>query len=346
MKIGITYNIRENVLPEGELDSEQVEEFESPQTINAICSVFESYGLETARLGGDTSIIKKIKTEKPGFVFNIAEGYWGRSREAHIPAILELMNMPYSGSDPLTLALTLDKVTAKKILRQLGILTPNFAVIRKWSELINIEETLNYPLVVKPAWEGSSKGIYNTSKSADRNELRKSVKKLFERYPNQPLLIEEFVAGREFTIAVTGNNYPKILGLMEIRMKDGDKAGFIYSLEAKRNWAEKIEYIIQPNIEKKVQHTLSQNAILAFREFGCRDIARLDFRVSHENQVYLLDINPLPGLTPGYSDLVIMSEKSGITYNRLLMSILSSALSRYGIFSNNFKSIIKQAAVK
>lgn len=334
MKIGITYNLKENVLPEGELDSEQVEEFDSPQTINAICAVFEAYGFKTTRLGGETNIIEKIKTEKPSFVFNIAEGYWGRNREGQIPTILEIMNMPYSGSDPLTLALTLDKVMAKKILRIKGIPTPKFAVIKKWGELINIENRLTYPLVVKPAWEGSSKGIYSTSVSNSRNELRKSVQKLFERYAGQPILVEEFIRGREITVGVLGNSPAKIMGLMEIKMKGGDEDNFIYCLETKRDWLKKVEYIIPPRIEKKLHYALSHNALTAFREFGCRDVARIDFRIGRDNQPYLIDINPLPGLTPGYSDLVIMTQMSGINYSQLIFSILNTAFSRYGISSN------------
>jgi len=346
MKIGITYNLKENLLPLGELDSEQVEEFDTAETIDAVCAVLEGCGLTTVKLGGDINIVDKIKSERPGFVFNMAEGFFGRNREAHIPAILELMNIPYTGSDPLTLALTLDKITAKKLLGQTGILTPNFIVIRQNEDLVNFDDRLRYPLVAKPAWEGSSKGIYTTSKADDLRTIRRNVEFLFEKYPGQPVLIEEFISGREITAAVTGNHPARILGLMEIKPKDNNREDFIYSLEIKRNWRKEVEYVIPPNIDKLTQRSLKQLALAAFREFGCRDIARLDFRVSDENQVYLLDINPLPGLTPGYSDLVIMSEKSGISYNRLLMSILSSALSRYGIFSDNFKSIVKQAAVK
>lgn len=334
MKIGVTYNLKENVLPEGELDSEQVEEFDSPQTINAICRVFEDYRFKTARLGGDANIIETIRTEKPSFVFNIAEGYWGRNREGQIPAILEMMNMPYSGSDPLTLALTLDKVMAKKILHTKGILTPKFAVVKKWGDLMGIANRLHYPLMVKPAWEGSSKGVYYTSVSSNGNELRKSVQKLFEKYIDQPVLVEEFIRGREITVGIHGNNPPKVLGLMEIKMKNENGDSFIYSLEVKRNWLEKVEYIIPPRIERKLQYSISRNALAAFREFGCRDVARIDFRIDRDNQPYLIDINPLPGLTPGYSDLVIMAQRLGISYSRLIYSILNSAFLRYGIVSN------------
>jgi len=334
MKIGITYNLKENLLPLGELDSEQVEEFDSAETIEAVSSVLEGCRLTTVKLGGDINIVDKIKSEKPGFVFNMAEGFFGRNREAHVPAILELMNMPYTGSDPLTLALTLDKITAKKLLHQIGILTPNFTVIKQREDLVNFDDRLRYPLVAKPAWEGSSKGIYTTSMADDLRAIRKNVEFLFEKYPGQPVLIEEFISGREITAAVIGNHPARILGLMEIKAKSENREDFIYSLEIKRNWREEVEYIIPPNIDKSTQRSLEQLALSAFREFSCRDIARFDFRIDNRGQIYLLEINPLPGLSLGYSDLVIMAEGIGIKYGELIISILKSAFQRYEIIVN------------
>jgi len=334
MKIGLAYNLKANVFPLGELDSEQVEEFDSLQTIDAVCSVFEDNGFKTVRLGGDINIIDKIKREKPGFVFNMAEGYWGRNREAHIPAILELMGIPYSGSDPLTLAVTLDKITTKKILRQMGILTPSFSVIKKWDDLINLEGRLNYPLVVKPAWEGSSKGVYAGSKANDKSALARNVEILFSKYPEQPVLAEEFIIGREITAAVIGNDPPKVFNLMEINTKKGNRDDFIYSLEMKRNWKEEAEYVISPDLGKLIEKSLRGIAIAVFIEFDCRDVARIDFRIDNRGRIYLLEINPLPGLAIGYSDLVIMAERSGMKYGELIISILSSAFRRYGIITD------------
>lgn len=339
MKIGITYNLKEQVFPDGELDKEQVEEFDSPQTIDAICSVFEKNGFETVRLGGDISIVDRIKETKPDFVFNISEGYCGRNREAHIPAVLEMLNIPYSGSDPLTLALTLDKIMAKKFALQIGVPTPRFTAVRKINDLANIDNKLQYPLITKPAWEGSSKGIYKTSVVYDFKRLNENVLFLLEKYPGEPILIEEYIRGREFTVAVIGSDSPKILGLMEVVNKINPGSDFIYSLEVKRNWENEVEYIASPNLNPLFIELLRYRAIHAFKEFGCRDIARMDFRISDNNEMYLLEINPLPGLSPGYSDLVIMAEKWGINYDQLIFSILNSAFSRCGVIPEAEKTL-------
>jgi len=205
-KIGITYNLKDPALLPGEVDSEQVEEFDHPETVNALCAVFGKYGFETINLGGDINIVEKIRQERPDFVFNISEGYHGRNRESHVPAILEMMDIPYSGSDPLTLALALDKSMTKKFLAYLGILTPRYILIKTINEIINVKGKLRYPLITKPAWEGSSKGIYDRSKADNRQVLEQNIEYLFDKYPNQPVLIEEYIKGREIAVGIVGNN--------------------------------------------------------------------------------------------------------------------------------------------
>ncbi|MFC1674948.1 ATP-grasp domain-containing protein [Candidatus Omnitrophota bacterium] len=331
MKIGITYNLKEHVIPQGELDSEQVEEFDSPQTIEAICSVLNKEGFSTSALGGGINIIEKLKAEKPDFVFNIAEGYCGRSREGHIPSILEMFNIPYSGSDPLTMSLTLDKLIAKKITSQAGILTPRYVTVKKKEDISGIEGCLTYPLITKPAWEGSSKGIYRDSKAEDRSAIERNVNLLLEKYPEEPVLVEEFIRGKEVTVAVIGNSPARVLGMMGISGKSKANGNFIYSIEAKRNWREEVEYSVPPDIIPSLKARLEECALSAFREFGCRDFARLDFRISEDGNIYLLELNPLPGLSPVYSDIVLMSYRLGLKYEQLIFSILDSAFSRYAI---------------
>ena len=340
MKIGITYNLKDDFIFFAALGSEYIEEFDTLQTIDAICNVFEKNGFKTLKLGGDIDIIDRIKKEKPDFVFNIAEGYRGRNRESHIPSLLEMLHIPYSGSDPLTLALTLDKTMAKRFTVQIGILTPRYIKVEKMDDLLAIEDKLSYPLITKPAWEGSSKGIYNTSKVNDKESLEKNIEFLFEKYPNQPLLVEEYIKGREITVGVIGNGSPRILGIMEIVNKNIPSGDFIYSLEVKRNWRNLVEYVSPPNIDRILEEKIRYYATLAFKEFGCRDFARMDFRISENGEVYLLEINPLPGLSPDYSDLVIMTRKLGIKYEDLIMSILHSAFSRYG-FVKETEELIK-----
>lgn len=330
MRIGITYNLRDAISPDAIINAESCEEFDSPATIDAICGVLEKNKYETVKLGGGLNIIGALKTERVDFVFNIAEGYSGRNRESHIPAILEMLNIPYSGSDPLTLGLTLDKVVTKKIAMQAGIPVPNFQVLTSLKDIPRVENRMRYPLITKPAWEGSSKGIYNSSKVHTKKELETSVKGLLEKYADQPILIEEYIEGREITVGVIGNESPEILGLMEIVNKANPGADVFYSLETKRNWRDLVEYSSPPKLNRICESHIKYRAVAAFKEFGCRDIARIDFRVSEKrNKIFMLEVNPLPGLSPEYADLVIMSRAQGLDYETLVMSILKHAFSRY-----------------
>lgn len=344
MRIGITYNLREEISPQAVLDSESTEEFDTIQTIDAICNVFQKNGYETVHLGSDIGMIEKIKNEKVDFVFNIAEGCSGRNRESYIPAILEMLNMPYFGSDPLTLGLSLDKTMAKKISFCTGIPTPRYKIARRIEDLATVENKLQYPLITKPAWEGSSKGIYNSSKVYDKNELEKNAVILFKKYPDQPVIVEEYIEGREITVGVIGNEPPRVLGLMEIMNKVvSANEDFFYSLEVKRDWKKLADYVSPPDISGLFEKHIKHYAISAFKEFGCRDIARIDFRICKHNKIFMLEVNPLPGLSPEYADLVIMAQKLGIKYENLILSILNHALSRYKLAEENNKKIANTA---
>ncbi|MBU0709997.1 MAG: ATP-grasp domain-containing protein [Candidatus Omnitrophica bacterium] len=337
MRIGIAYDLKSEYLHLEALDGEYVEEFDAPQTIEAISRVLEDNGFEVSKLGGGLDIVERIKEKKPDFVFNITEGYRGRNREAHIPCILEMLNIPYSGSDVLTLSLTLDKIMTKKIAHYARIPTPRYVIVDSMRGLENIGDGLEFPLISKPAWEGSSKGIYNRSLVYDKLSLEKNLVSLFEKYPDQPLIVEEYIKGREFTVGIIGNQNPSILGIMEIRNKAKAGCDFLYSLEVKRNWENEAEYISPPEIPEALKRQFRQYAKSAFVEFGCRDFARIDFRLSQDNRIYLLEINPLPGLSPISSDLVIMEKLLGISYEQLILSILKSAFTRYklsGVLQN------------
>ena len=330
MRIGITYNLKDEPLPTAIINSEWNEEFDTRETIDALSGVFEKNGFKTARLGSGVDIIDRIRKEKIDFVFNMAEGYSGRNRESHVPAILEMLGVPYSGSDPLTLGLTLDKIVTKKIARQARILTPNHCVVKRIEDVANVENVLQYPLILKPAWEGSSKGIYNSSRVLHTRELEEGVKALFKKYIGQPVLVEEYIRGREITVGVIGNDIPRALGLMEIENQKNPGEDFFYSLEIKRDWKNTVSYVVPPKIPESIDRQIRYNAIVAFKEFGCRDIARVDFRISEYNKIFFLEINPMPGLSPDYGDLVIMARKLGVRYGALIMSILNNAFSRCG----------------
>lgn len=337
MRIGITYNLRDEVSPEAILDTEFCEEFDMPDTIDAVSKVLESKGHEVIKLGWGTDIIDRIKKERIDFVFNIAEGYRGRSRESQVPSVLEMLSIPYSGSDPLTLGLSLDKTVAKKIIYQAGIPTPRYHIVTSIDEVPYLENRLKFPLITKPAWEGSSKGIYNSSKVSNKKDLLKNIASLLEKYPSQPVLIEEYIEGREITVGVIGNNPPRILGIMEVINKAAPGEDFFYSLEVKRDWKALVDYEIPKDINTLMDKHIRHYAISAFKEFGCKDIARFDFRVSRDYNIYLLEVNPLPGLSPEYADLVIMSKKVGIEYDELILSILDHAVHRYSTISKDGK---------
>ena len=331
MRIGMTYNLKDEVTPLSVLNKEHNEEYDNMATIDAIGRVLKKRGFEPVNLGGRIDVLDRLRKEEIGFVFNIAEGYYGRNRESIIPAILEMANIPYSGSDPLTMGMTLDKIVSKKILQFARIPNPRYGIVRKSDDIRAVDNNLCYPMITKPAWEGSSKGIYNSSRVNDKKELERNIERLSKKYPKQPILVEEYIKGREITVGVIGNDVPKVLGLMEIVNKKYPGEDFFYSLEVKREWEELVDYVSPPDISQSLSLEIRRLATMAFKEFGCRDIARIDFRISEYNEPYLLEINPLPGLSPQYGDLVIMSQKHGISYEDLIIAILNSAFSRYGI---------------
>ncbi|MBI4372392.1 MAG: D-alanine--D-alanine ligase [Candidatus Omnitrophica bacterium] len=328
MRIGISFNLKSELSASSNREPDDLaEEFDSPQTIEALQAVLTQAGHEVHLLGGDISVLEQIKRLKIEFVFNIAEGFQGRNREAHIPALLELLSVPYSGSDPLGLAATLDKSIAKKVAIALGIPTPKCWVLDAKEDLAQM--VAPFPLFIKPLWEGSSKGIRLSSQVKDRLELEREAMRLFAHYPGVPVLVEEYIKGREFTVGVIGNHPPEIFGMMEIRFQDPKKKDFCYSLEVKRNWRKEVEYIVPPQLIGTQISELEKAAIQLFKAFRLRDVARFDFRMDSKSTLYFLEVNPLPGLSPESGDLVILAQKKGLSYADLILKILNSAFSRY-----------------
>ena len=304
-----------------------LEEFDAEETIDAIREALESEGHEVIKLGGGTHLIDRLKEASVDIVFNIAEGLEGRNREAHIPALLEFLNIPYTGSDPLTLSLTLDKAMAKRVIMSQNIPTPPFRKIERMEELDGLD--LRYPLFVKLCYEGSSKGVRVDSKILDRQSLEEKTRGLLKTY-HSPLLVEEFVNGPEFTVGIVGNEDPFVLGVMQIEIKGKPAEESIYSLEIKREWEEKVRYHCPPSIDQNLLKKIEEVALRAYRALECRDVSRVDIRVGADRTPYFLEINPLPGLSPVYGDLVIMARSMGWDYARLVKTIFHQALKRYG----------------
>jgi D-alanine-D-alanine ligase len=327
LKVGITYNLKKDFQIQEGQPIDHLEEFDSEETIEAIQRVLEADGHQVIRLGGDRDIIDRLRESSVDIVFNIAEGVGGRNREAHIPALLEFLNIPYTGSDPLTLSLTLDKSMAKKVVMSEGIPTPRFKKVEGMEDLSSID--LSYPLFVKLCHEGSSKGVRLDSKIKDPSLLEEKVRWLLETY-GPPLLIEEFVAGPEFTVGILGNDPPYVLGVMQIEIKGTSPHEAIYSLEIKRDWEERVRYLCPPPISESLLKRIEEVALRAYRALECRDVSRVDLRVGEDGVPYFLEINPLPGLSPFYGDLPIMARNMGWEYPQLIRTIFHHALKRYG----------------
>lgn len=330
MKVGITYNLKSEVkfLEASRPRTEDMyEEFDSPETITAICKALEGMGHECIKLGFGQLAIEKILKNKPDFVFNIAEGYYGRSRESHIPALLEMLGIPFTGPGPLTAALSLDKISAKKVAAHSKVSTPQFVEVETNGEYDT--EGVSFPVMVKPAYEGSSIGIRQDSKIDNEVDLKKKIGWLIANYPGQPIIVERFIPGREFTVGVIGNSKPEILGIMEIIPRDVNIEDFIYSLDVKRNYREKVHYKSPPEIGNFIKKHLECAAIRLYEVLGCRDISRFDFRLDEFGIPQFLEVNTLPGLHPVSSDIVIMARLSEIDYEELIGRIFSHALERY-----------------
>ena len=327
LRVGITYNLKKDFTQQKNQPVDFLEEFDAEETIDAIREALESEGHEVIKLGGDTGLIDRLKQASVDIVFNIAEGLEGRNREAHIPALLEFLSIPYTGSDPLTLSLTLDKAMAKQIVMSQNVPTPRFKKVERIEDLDGLD--LRYPLFVKLCYEGSSKGVRLDSKILDHLSLIKKTRWLLDHY-GPPLLVEEFVSGPEFTVGILGNEDPFVLGVMQIEIQGQSPEESIYSLEIKREWEKKVRYHCPPSIDQNLLKKIEEVALRAYRALECRDVSRVDIRMGENSTPYFLEVNPLPGLSPVYGDLVIMARSMGWDYGRLVKTIFHYALKRYG----------------
>jgi D-alanine-D-alanine ligase len=261
-------------------------------------------------------------------VFNISEGRGSyRSREAQVPAVLEMLGIPYTGSDPLCLAISLDKPTAKKLVKADGILTPRWFTVGNEEEIASARwYTFPFPKIIKPSYEGSSKGIRLTSLVHNVPEAEAEASRIITDY-RQPAMVEEFIDGDEVTVGIIGNRPPKVAGMMRIIPKVKTDS-FVYSLEVKRDYINQVEYEAPVDLPKSVLDKLEAAGLAVFKSLGCRDFSRVDFRISPTGEPYFIEINPLPGLGT-YSDLVIMTGKLGWTHEGLINTVLDAALERY-----------------
>lgn len=329
LHIGMTYDLRADYLALG-FTQEQVAEFDSDATINELEAAIKSLWHRVERIGNAWALCKRLVAgDRWQLVFNICEGVAGRSRESQVPALLELYNVGYTFSDPLVCAVTLDKAYAKRVLMSGGLRTARFGVVNDLSDIDGLAGLSDaYPLFAKPIAEGTGKGIDSASRIDNASQLRETCSRLLEKF-QQPVLVEEYLPGREFTTALLGTGREaRVLGTMELRMRD--HAGTdIYSYEMKEKCESLVEYFPMPAGELRKE--VEELALQSYRLLECRDGGRVDVRLDRAGRPTFLEVNPLPGLHPTHSDLPMIATQEGMTYAELLGAIINSAARRLGL---------------
>jgi D-alanine-D-alanine ligase len=339
-KVALAYNmIQPNMLRDGPLD--RMAEYDSKETISALSAALQAVGHEVILLEADEAIAEKLRSAHPQVVFNIAEGIRGESRESHVPAICEMLGLPYTGSGPLTLALCLDKARAKEILTYYHIPTPPFQVFRSPEE--ELDSQLRFPLIVKLLHEGSSMGLSENSVVDDEVALKRQLRYLLQMY-QQPVVVERFIEGREFTVGVLGNENPRVLPIIEmifskprgiVLFAPDDPVKPLIQQERGPDvqFPETIHYPVCPaDTGEELEHQIEQTALKAFRALGCRDWCRMEMRLGHDGTLYVLELNPIAGIDPNYW-LPKAAKAAGLSYELLVNEILDCALERTGLWA-------------
>jgi len=348
IKVAVLANLKVNAPKFEDMSDDQWDDLDSEKTINVMLEEIRSAGHECEFLEGDRTLMDTLPKFKPDICFNICEGHFGDSREAQVPALLEMMRIPYTGSKVLTLALALDKPMTKRILHWHSLPTPAFQEFDRSDS--PLDEDLKYPLFVKPSREGTSMGVSAKSIVKNENELREQVSYIINKY-RQPALVETYVEGREITVGMVGNligpvarrlpvnpKAPRIqaglyfLPPMEVNLKPFETTDTVYSNRLKVALAEELDYLAPAPIDDETVDELNWLAAAVFRVMGALDVARVDFRLDmHDNgKPYILEINPLPGLS-SISDLVIEARADDIDQGSLINMILEAGMKRYGL---------------
>ncbi|MBE7468527.1 MAG: hypothetical protein DPW09_14745 [Anaerolineae bacterium] len=350
MHVALLANLKKNAPTWPGMSPDYWDDLDSEETIEAISAALTAGGHRVTFLEGDATLYDTLRQTKPDICFNICEGHFGDSREAQAPALLEMLRLPYTGSRVLTLALALDKPMTKRVLTYHDLPTPPFQTFERVNE--PLDPALKFPLFVKPSREGTGMGVSAESIVHNEEQLRSQVQRTFERY-HQPALVEHYIEGREVTVGVVGNltgpvarrmpddeSAPRILrGLdllppLEVNMAayPEEEAG-IYTSRIKVELAHEFHYLCPAPLTESQIEDLNWYTAATFRVIGCCDVARVDFRLdaSDNDRPYILEVNPLPGLNPGYSDLCLEATAYGWSYEELVNRILDEAIKRYGL---------------
>ncbi len=325
--VGLTYDLKTDYqFKEGD-PADANAEFDHPSTIDVIADAIAANGFKVERIGGAASLLDKLSSLKVDIVFNISEGLTGRNRESQVPILLEMAGIPFVGSDALTLGLTLDKVMAKKIFIAEKIPTPKFFEVSSVNELANLNHH-KFPLIVKPRFEGSSKGLSESSRVETREELLKQVEYIVSAY-KQPALVEEFISGQEFTVALIGNDPVEVLPVVQIKIDGKLKLNDKFYTFA-RITSDRLEYICPAKIPQELKKKIDDLALKTYKSVDCCDFGRVDFRVDNEGRPYVLEINPLPSLSTE-DVFMLVAQNIGITYEQIIGRILESAIKRHNL---------------
>jgi D-alanine-D-alanine ligase len=324
LEIGLTFDLRDDYRDQG-LADEDLAEFDRPDTIDAIENALRELGHRTERIGGLRALVARLhEGRRWDLVFNVAEGLHGVGREAQVPALLDAYGIAYTFSDPLVSALTLHKAVAKRVLRDLGLPTAPFALIEDAADASRIE--LRAPWFAKPVAEGTSKGIDAAAIVHEVEELALVCRRLLERF-RQPVLVEEYLPGREFTVGIVGTGAAaRSVGVLEVALRDGADPGAC-TFRNKEDCETLVTYTL---VRDELAREAEGLALAAWRGIGCRDAGRVDLRTDDRGALQLLELNPLAGLHPSHSDLPILWQQSGRPYRELIDAIVRSAALRIG----------------
>ncbi|MBL9032339.1 MAG: D-alanine--D-alanine ligase [Phycisphaerae bacterium] len=328
MRIGLTYDLRDDYLAAGWSDDDTAE-FDSLEVVAGLEGALQHLGHTTDRVGTVGALIGRLRESRSApwdLVFNIAEGLsqTGIAREAQVPTVLDLFGVPYTFSDPLVCSLSLHKAMTKRVVRDAGVPTAAFAVVTSPDDIARVD--LPVPLFAKPVAEGSSKGVTASSWVRRREDLAPVCETLLERY-RQPVLVEEYLPGREMTVGIVGTGpLARCLGAMEVHLTDKADPG-VYSFDNKEHWRERCRYSLA---DGPIRDEAYGVALAAYRALGCRDAGRVDVRADARGRLNFIEINPLAGLHPVKSDLPILARLAGMTYDDLIAEIVRSAATRVG----------------
>ncbi len=326
-KIGLTFDLKSDWESSPQDPVDACAELDSARTVECLKSALESDGHAVQLIGGAKQLVQEIAQLDVDIVFNICEGHYGRNRESQVPAILDVFRIPFVGADALTLGVTLDKAVAKKCFIADGIPTARFFKVSPGDDLRALN-TIGFPLFVKTLHEGTSKGITQHSRVENFTQLQSQAALIHSQY-NQPALVEEFIKGQEFTVGVMGNTPPVAMPVVQYSIAGttalGNQFYSYYHVSEKL-----VEHICPAVIPEGLAYALQDVAVRAYQSVGCRDFGWVDFRVDEQGKIYVLEINPLPNLSPE-DVFVLAGQAMGLSYSQIILKILDEAFAREGL---------------